>query len=62
MDGMEVKDNATRMRIVEEREGAVTILTLDYPARRNALAVPLRVQLEEALERASADGTTRALS
>jgi enoyl-CoA hydratase/carnithine racemase len=58
MDGM---DTGTRMRIVEERDGPVTILTLDYPARRNALAVPLRVQLEEALERASADGTTRAL-
>lgn len=58
MDGREA---GQRMRIVEERDGPVTILTLDYPARRNALAVPLRVQLEEALERASADGTTRAL-
>lgn len=58
MDGM---DAQTRMRIVEERDGAVLTLTLDYPARRNALAVPLRVELEQALERAFADGTTRAI-
>lgn len=58
MDGMDPK---TRMRITEERHGAVLVLTIDYPARRNALAVPLRVELEQALERASADGQTRAL-
>ncbi len=58
MDGM---DAGTRMRIVEEHDGPVATLTLDYPARRNALAVPLRVQLEEALERAFANGTTRAI-
>lgn len=58
MDGMDPK---TRMRITEERHGAVLVLTLDYPSRRNALAVPLRVQMEDALERASADGSTRAL-
>ena len=50
-----------RMRILEERHGAVLVLTLDYPARRNALAVPLRAELEQALERASVDGATRAI-
>lgn len=49
------------MNILEERHGAVLVLTIDYPARRNALAVPLREKLEQALERASVDGTTRAI-
>jgi enoyl-CoA hydratase/carnithine racemase len=58
MDGAE---SPARMRVIEEREGPVMVLTLDYPARRNALAVPLRVELEQALERAFADGATRAI-
>lgn len=45
------------MRVVTERLGDVLVLTMDYPARRNALAVPLREQLENALEAASDDGT-----
>jgi 2-(1,2-epoxy-1,2-dihydrophenyl)acetyl-CoA isomerase len=52
---------APRMRIAEERHGAVLVLTLDYPARKNALAVPLRKELEDAIERASADSSIRAL-
>jgi enoyl-CoA hydratase/carnithine racemase len=51
MDGM------TGMRIVAEREGAVLTLTIDYPAKRNALAVPLRTELEQLLEAAQSDGT-----
>jgi 2-(1,2-epoxy-1,2-dihydrophenyl)acetyl-CoA isomerase len=49
------------MRIIEEREGKVLILTMDYPERRNALAVPLREQLAEIIEKAEGDGDTRAI-
>ncbi|TCH97476.1 enoyl-CoA hydratase/isomerase family protein [Roseococcus sp. SYP-B2431] len=49
------------MRIAEERHGAVLVLTIDYPARRNALAVPLRQELEEAIERANTDRSIRCL-
>jgi enoyl-CoA hydratase/carnithine racemase len=45
------------MRCLAERQGDVLVLTMDYPARRNALAMPLRKQLEDALEAASDDGT-----
>ena len=45
------------MRVVAERQGDVLVLTMDYPARRNALAMPLRKQLEDALEAAADDGT-----
>lgn len=44
-------------RLGEARDGAVLVLTLDFPARRNALALPLRAALEEALERAHAPGS-----
>ena len=54
-------DPEQRMRITEERDGPVLTLTLDYPARRNALAMPLRTQLSEILERAQTDGGTRAI-
>lgn len=54
MDGSQTQ---SRMRIAEEREGRVLTLTIDYPARRNALAVPLRTELEGILERAQSDGT-----
>ncbi|MDB5413697.1 MAG: enoyl-CoA hydratase [Rubritepida sp.] len=57
----DMPDAAPRMRIAEERHGAVLVLTLDYPARRNALAVPLRQELENAIERACGDGQTRAI-
>ncbi|MBL6078673.1 enoyl-CoA hydratase/isomerase family protein [Belnapia sp. T18] len=49
------------MRIVSEREGGVLVLTLDQPARRNALAMPLRVQMIEALRAAQGDKATRAI-
>lgn len=48
-------------RLVSERDGAVLILTLDQPARRNALAMPLRFALMEALEQAQADKAVRAI-
>ena len=43
------------------REGAVEILTLNYPERRNALAMPMRRALSEALERLEADPAVRAV-
>ncbi|HYF09789.1 MAG TPA: enoyl-CoA hydratase-related protein, partial [Acetobacteraceae bacterium] len=49
------------MRVNEDRDGAVLILTIDYPSRRNALGVPVRTMLEEALERAHADKAIRAV-
>lgn len=45
----------------EERQGATAILTLDYPARRNALAVPMRARLVGALDTLSADRAVRAI-
>lgn len=45
----------------EERQGATAILTLDYPERRNALAVPMRERLIEALDRLEADPGLRAI-
>ncbi|WP_052213701.1 enoyl-CoA hydratase/isomerase family protein [Belnapia sp. F-4-1] len=51
----------TIARIVSEREGGVLILTLDQPARRNALAMPLRVQMIDALRAAQGDKATRAI-
>jgi len=56
-----MSEAAPRMRVTEEQDGAVLVLTLDYPARRNALAMPLRAALEEALERAHADAAVRAV-
>jgi 2-(1,2-epoxy-1,2-dihydrophenyl)acetyl-CoA isomerase len=49
------------MRLIEERDGAVLVLTLDYPARRNALAMPLRTAMLSALEAAVADRSIRAV-
>lgn len=48
-------------RVLEERDGAVLILTIDYPSRRNAIGMAIRSLLEEALERAHADKAIRAV-
>ncbi|GGF15495.1 enoyl-CoA hydratase [Aliidongia dinghuensis] len=45
----------------EERDGAAVVLTLDNPARRNALALPMRLALIEALERNDTDPSVRAI-
>ena len=45
----------------QERDGAVLVLTLNYPQRRNALSLPLRAALIEALSAAMADGEVRAI-
>ena len=38
--------DAPVMRVAEERRGAVLVLTLDQPARRNALSMPLMAALD----------------
>jgi 2-(1,2-epoxy-1,2-dihydrophenyl)acetyl-CoA isomerase len=48
-------------RLIEERDGAVLILTIDQPARRNALAMPIRTAMISALEQAQAEKGVRAV-
>lgn len=45
----------------QDRQGGTTILTLDYPARRNALAVPMRQALADAMDRLEGDPEIRAI-
>ena len=45
----------------EHQDGAVAVLTMDNPARRNALAGPIRLGLGTALERIQADPAVRAI-
>jgi 2-(1,2-epoxy-1,2-dihydrophenyl)acetyl-CoA isomerase len=47
--------------IKEERVGTTAVVTLNQPARRNALAMPMREQLIDAFERIEADTTVRAV-
>ncbi len=47
--------------LTETRDGAVAVLTLDYPERRNALAMPMRQRLVDALEAIEADRDLRAI-
>ena len=50
-----------RQRILEERDGAVLIVTIDCPSRKNAIAPVLRTAMEEVMERAHGDPTIRAI-
>ena len=43
------------------QEGATAVLTLDQPARRNALAMPMRQALVDALDEIEGDGAIRAI-
>jgi len=43
------------------RDGAVAVLTLSFPARRNAYCLQMRTQLRERLEAAMADAEVRAI-
>lgn len=43
------------------REGAVAVLTLNFPARRNAYCLQMRTQLRERLETVHADPEVRAI-
>ncbi|MDE2334379.1 MAG: enoyl-CoA hydratase/isomerase family protein [Rhodospirillales bacterium] len=54
-----MSDKPTMLR--EARDGAVAILTLDQPARRNALAVAMREELVAAMERIETDAAVRAV-
>ena len=47
--------------VLEQREGAVLVLTLNRPDRLNALSRPLRDSLRSALERGLADDRVRAI-
>ncbi len=47
--------------LTEAQHGATVILTLDYPARRNALAMPMRQAIVDAMERIEADPAIRAV-
>ncbi len=47
--------------LTESRDDATAILTLDYPERRNALAMPMRQRLVDALEAIEADRELRAV-
>ncbi len=47
--------------IREERVGATALITLNYPERRNALAMPMREAMIDALERIEADPAVRAV-
>jgi enoyl-CoA hydratase/carnithine racemase len=54
-------DTTTPDMILEERDGPVVILTMNYPQRRNALALPMRAQFIAALDRIEADRSIRAI-
>jgi 2-(1,2-epoxy-1,2-dihydrophenyl)acetyl-CoA isomerase len=47
--------------VLAQSHGAVTVLTLSYAARRNALSMPLRAALHTQLEQAMADPECRAV-
>ncbi len=47
--------------LTQSQDGATALLTLDYPARRNALAMPMRVALADALDRIESDPSIRAV-
>jgi len=47
--------------LLEARDGATAVLTLNYPARRNALGLALREALTAALERLETDPAVRAI-
>ena len=43
------------MMVLEERVGATVVLTLNYPERRNALAMQMRAELGDAIDRIEGD-------
>lgn len=51
----------SRAPVLAESDGAVRIIRLNYPEKRNALSLELRAALLAAVENALADGTVRAL-
>ncbi|MCQ4162036.1 enoyl-CoA hydratase-related protein [Roseomonas sp. GC11] len=49
------------MRLHQRRDGAVLVLEMDYPSRRNALAPALRREMLRVMEEAEADASVRAV-
>jgi len=47
--------------VPSRRDGAVAVLTLHFPAKRNAFCLQMRTQLRERLEAAMADAAVRAV-
>jgi 2-(1,2-epoxy-1,2-dihydrophenyl)acetyl-CoA isomerase len=47
--------------LTQGRDGATAVLTLDYPARRNALAMPMRQALVDAFDSLEGDPAIRAV-
>lgn len=47
--------------LLQERRGATAILTLDYPQRRNALAMEMRARMIDALDTLESDPGVRAI-
>ena len=47
--------------VIVEQQGAVTTLKLSYPEKRNALSMPLREKLRDALKEALADDNCRVI-
>lgn len=47
--------------VLEARDGSTLIITLNYPARRNALSMPIRAALIDAFEHAETDRAIRAV-
>jgi len=47
--------------VLQERDGSTLLVTLNYPARRNALSMPIREALIAAFEHAEADRDIRAV-
>jgi 2-(1,2-epoxy-1,2-dihydrophenyl)acetyl-CoA isomerase len=47
--------------VLTERQGAVAVVTLNRPDKRNAIDIPLRLALADAIEAADRDASVRAL-
>lgn len=47
--------------LLDARHGAVAVLTMNYPQRRNAFAIPMRAAFIDALDRIEADPSVRAI-
>ncbi|MBW8778653.1 MAG: enoyl-CoA hydratase/isomerase family protein [Burkholderiales bacterium] len=58
---METSTDRPADMVPSRRDGAVQVLTLDFPARRNAFCLQMRTQLRDRLEAAMRDADVRAL-
>jgi 2-(1,2-epoxy-1,2-dihydrophenyl)acetyl-CoA isomerase len=58
---MSNRNAPTGPNVIVQNQGPVTVLTLSYPEKRNALAMPLREMLSEALREALASDDCRVI-